>query len=167
MAAAAQKTYQKLGTDLALTRYSGAAGAAPLDAADSWGTVDLRVTTGGQGGLPQPQTPLDFATVAGRDNLGQALILRLLTPIGSLAPLGHPQYGSRLVELIGELNNETTRNLARLYTIEAVGQERRVSKLEALHVQPSPGQPDVILIGFAVTPVNDQEPLAVSLEITL
>jgi phage baseplate assembly protein W len=167
VAAAAVTTHRKLGTDLALTRYSGAAGAAPLDAADSWGTVDLRVAAGGQGGLPQPQTPLDLATVSGRDNLAQALVVRLLTPRGALAPLGHPEYGSRLVELIGNPNNETTRNLARLYTIEAVAQEQRVQKLGALQVQPAPGRADTIQIGFSVTPVNNQEPLAVTLEIAL
>ncbi len=161
------KTYRMLGTDLALTRYTGTAGAAPLDSADSWGTVDLRVVAGGQGGLPQDGTPTDIATVSGRDNLAQALTMRLLTVRGALAPLGHPEYGSRLVELIGSPNNETTRNLARLYTIEAVAQERRVRKLEALEVAPTPGQSDSIRITFSVTPVNDADPLAVSLEITL
>jgi phage baseplate assembly protein W len=46
------------------------------------------------------------------DNLKQALLLRFLTPTGELALLGHPDYGSRLSELIGELNNETNRNRA-------------------------------------------------------
>ncbi len=161
------KTYQVLGIDLGLTRYTGTAGAAPLDSADSWGTVDLRVVAGGQGGLPQATTPTDIATVAGRDNLAQALTMRLLTVRGALGPLGHPEYGSRLVELIGQPNNETTRNLARLYTIEAVAQERRVTKLEALEVAPAPGRSDSIRITFSVQPMNDADPLAVSLEITL
>jgi phage baseplate assembly protein W len=163
----AVKTYVKLGTDLGLTRYSGTAGAAPLETADSWGTVDLRVVAGGKGGLPQDRIPADLATVAGRDNLAQALTMRLLTMRGALAPLGHPEYGSRLIELIGASNDEATRNRARLYTIEAIAQERRVAKLLALEVAPTPGQPDSIRIAFSVVPINDVDPIAIALEISL
>ena len=66
----------------------------------------------------------DFGTVEGKDNLGQALIRRLLTPKGELAALGHPAYGSRLHEVIGEPNTETTRNLAKLFVLEALKAER-------------------------------------------
>jgi len=34
------------------------------------------------------------------DNLVQALLLRFLTPVGEMELLGHPDYGSRLSELI-------------------------------------------------------------------
>src|ERR1043165_7814825 len=107
-------TYSVIGADLALTRYTGTGGAAALDSADSWGTVDLRIVPGDQGGVTQSTDPIDLAIVKERDNLGQALVVRLLTSLGSLAPLGHPQYGSRLLELIGKRNDATTRNLARL-----------------------------------------------------
>ncbi len=40
--------------------------------------------------------------------------------------LGHPDYGSRLHELIGEPNNERTRELVRLYAKECISQEPRV-----------------------------------------
>jgi phage baseplate assembly protein W len=163
----AAKTYAILGADLALTRYTGASGAAPLDAADSWGTLDLRVTPGGRGGLLLPQDPVDLAGVAGRENLAQALVLRLLTMRGALAPLGHPEYGSRLLELIGRVDNETTRNLARLHTIEALAQERRVRKLIDLAVEPAPGRADTIQIHLSVLPVADDDPLAVAFEVTL
>ena len=43
----------------------------------------------------------DLDRLKGRENLAQALILRLLTPLGSLKGLGHANYGSRLHELIG------------------------------------------------------------------
>ena len=156
-----------IGSDLALTRYTGASGAAPLDAADSWGTLDLRVAPGGRGGLHQGQDPMDLAVVSGRENLAQALIVRLLTPRGALAPLGHPEYGSRITELIGRLNDETARNLARLYTIEAVAQERRVARLLDLAVSSVPGQPDTVQIHLSVLPVDGGEPLAIALEVTL
>ena len=63
------------------------------------------------------------------DNLKQALLLRLLTPRGALELLGHPDYGSRLSTLIGELNSETNRNRAKLYVLEALAQEPRISQV--------------------------------------
>jgi len=159
------KTFARLGSDLALTRYVGTASATPLEAADSWGSLDLQVRGGGASG--RNGDLLDLAAVGARENLGQALILRLLTRKGSLEPLGHPDYGSRLLELIGEENNATNRNLARLYTIEAVGQERRVRKLLGLAVDPVPGQPDTLRIGFSVVPIDDDDPLSLTLEVTL
>ena len=150
--------------DLALTRYVGTPSAAPLPAADSWGSLDLRVVAGRPG---RRGTPADLGTVAARANLGQALTLRLLTDKGALAPLGHPDYGCRLVSLIGRTNNETTRHLARLYVIEAIRQEPRVKALTALNVATAPGQPDTIRIELAVVPLNDDDPLALTLEVAL
>jgi phage baseplate assembly protein W len=68
----------------------------------------------------------DLGSVAGRENLAQALLLRLLTPRGSLAALGHAAYGSRLHELIGQRKTEALRNLCRAYVLEVVAQEPRV-----------------------------------------
>ncbi len=159
--------YVVLGADLGLTRYSGAPSAVPLSSADSWGTLDLQVVAGGQGGLKLSGDIRDAGAVRGRDNLAQALVLRLLTQRGALAPLGHPGYGTRLVELIGRLNNDTTRNLARLYTLEGLNQEKRVAKILDLSVQPVDGFPDTISIGFSVLPLNDKDPLALKLEVNL
>jgi phage baseplate assembly protein W len=105
--------------------------------------------------------------VAERDNLSQALILRLLTPLGSMAPLGHPGYGSRLVELIGGENDEITRNRARLYVIEAVGQEPRVAALTQLALSVARDRPDALWIELSVTPIGEGDPLAIGLEILL
>jgi len=165
--AAKVPTYRVISSDLALTRYSGTAGSVPLEFADSWGALDLMVVPGGQGGLPQSGEVRDLAAISGRENLAQALILRLLSHQGALAPLGHPDYGTRLVELVGRLNNDTTRNLARLYTMEGIAQEQRVTKLLDLTVDTFDGQPDTIRIGFSVLPLNDDQPLALSLEINL
>jgi len=68
----------------------------------------------------------DLDTLTGRENLAQALILRLLTPRGSLAALGHASYGSRLSELLGKPKNAATRALCRAYVLEVVAQEPRV-----------------------------------------
>lgn len=76
----------------------------------------------------------DLETLSGIDNFKQALLLRFLTPKGELAVLGHPDYGCRLSELIGELNNETNRNRAKLYVLEALGAEPRVNKVLSVQV---------------------------------
>lgn len=81
----------------------------------------------------------DVATIRGRANLAQALILRLLTGRGELGPLGHPRYGSRHHELIGEPNTERSRNLLKLHVLECLSQEPRVT-IERLDVRPLEGR---------------------------
>ncbi|MGC4084803.1 MAG: hypothetical protein QM736_22495 [Vicinamibacterales bacterium] len=89
---AAPRSYTSLGSDLALTAFAGVPSTVELITADSWGELDLRVRPGGHGGIAQPGSVLDLEVASGRENLGQALLLRLLTMKGTLAPLGHPQY---------------------------------------------------------------------------
>jgi phage baseplate assembly protein W len=79
----------------------------------------------------------DLETLTSVENLQQALLLRFLTPVGELAPLGHPNYGSRLFELIGERNIETTRNRAKLFVLEALAAEPRVKAVRAVRVTQS------------------------------
>ena len=79
----------------------------------------------------------DLATLDGRDNLAQAVIMRLLTPRGELAALGHPEYGSRLHELIGERNTPTNRNRVRLHILEALQREPRIAEVLDLVVTPA------------------------------
>jgi phage baseplate assembly protein W len=152
--------------DVALTRFTGTPAGVPLDDAHSWGTLDLTVAPRQAGAHV---TALGLAAVAGRANLAQALIVRLLSPRGSLAALGHPGYGSRLGELIGRRNDLAARNLARLYVIEAVGQEPRVAALEALEIGTDPGRPDVIAISLSVKPIAaidpSGSPIALALEL--
>jgi phage baseplate assembly protein W len=78
---------------------------------------------------------VDLRTLSDTDNLIQALFLRFLTPQGELAVLGHPDYGSRLNNLIGELNNETNRNRAKLFVLEALAAEPRVKVRSVLVTQ--------------------------------
>ena len=158
-------TYARQGADLAMTRYVGTASAVPLAFADSWGSLDLQVVPGRARTLRD--STFDLGTVAERANLGQALILRLLTEKGALEPLGHPDYGCRLVSLIGRTNDQATRNLARLYVIEAVRQEPRVKALLGLSVETSPEDAGTLRIGFAVSPLNDDDPIALTLDVAL
>jgi phage baseplate assembly protein W len=160
-------SFSTLGSDLALTRYVGTPSSVTLDTADSWGGLDLAVVPASRGRRRPTADASDLAAVSGRENLGQALIVRLLTPRGALAPLGHPAYGSRLVELIGRENNATTRNLARLYVIQALSEEPRVAALLDLTLAVVPDRPDTISIGFSVAPLDDQAALALGFEVTL
>ena len=90
------------------------------------------------GVITRPETrQRDLETLAGADNLKQALLLRFLTPAGELALLGHPQYGSRLFELLGELNTDTTRNRAKLYVLQALASEARVKEVLSVQVTQS------------------------------
>ncbi len=82
----------------------------------------------------RPETGVDLATLTRVENLQQALLLRFLTPKSELAALGHPDYGSRLFELIGELNSETNRNRAKLFALEALQAEPRVKEVRAVTV---------------------------------
>ncbi|ONG58584.1 hypothetical protein BKE38_02785 [Pseudoroseomonas deserti] len=97
----------------------------------------------------------DLGSVEGRDNLAQALVTRLLTPRGELAALGHPLYGSRLHEVVGALNNPTTHNLAKLFVIEALKQERRVARIVGVQVAPHPTNRFMITIGIQLVPVGE------------
>lgn len=105
-------------------------------------------------------THFDFATVSDRDNLVQAITIRLLTPRGELAALGHPDYGSRLPELIGQQRTDTTRNLAKLYILEALKQERRIAEVIKLTVENHPVKKDpnyrhMILVHLQVRAIGD------------
>jgi phage baseplate assembly protein W len=154
-----------LGIDLALTRFAGEPSAVPLGSADSWGSLDLQAVRGGATG--RDGDALGLGAVRGRENLAQALMLRLLTKEGALAALGHPGYGSRLVTLIGGTNDAASRNLARLYTLSALLQEPRIRKVLDLRVDVVPGQPQSIRVSFSVQPKFDDEPLSLGLEMAL
>jgi len=82
----------------------------------------------------------DLETGSGDDNLVQALTLRFNTSRGQLAGLGHPDYGSRLPELIGRPNNVTTRNLVKFYALECIRQEPRIQEVLAVTVETTPEQ---------------------------
>jgi len=156
-----------LGSDIQLTRYSGVPSSVSLDLADSWGGLDLAIVAGTRGGLAGTPEPGDLGVVRGRENLGQALIVRLLTPRGSLSALGHPDFGCRLTELIGGHNNAGSRNRARLFVLQALHQEPRVAEVLGLTVAAVEGMPDRIAISFSVRPLGDEQALSMGLEVTL
>jgi phage baseplate assembly protein W len=108
-----------------------------------------------------PRAVVDLATTSGRDNLGQAVTARLLTPRGELAELGHPEYGSRLHELIGSPNTETRRSLTKLFVLESLAQEPRIEKIVRCDVAPAPGSRDRVDVELEVKPVAFAETVAI------
>ncbi|MDD1669074.1 MAG: DUF2634 domain-containing protein [Methanomicrobiales archaeon] len=110
--------------------------------------IDLFVGRGG-----------DLSMATGRANLGQALLHRLLTRRGELADIGHPDYGSRLYELIGEPNNPGTRERVKLYVKEAVAQEIRVKDVIGIEVLPLREDPSVVTVELTVVPIESTVPM--------
>ncbi len=101
----------------------------------------------------------DLEVVDGRHNLGQAIFHRLLTRRGELADIGHPDYGSRLHELIGEPNNQETRDLVRLYVKECLSQESRVQDIMNIRVTVPEDNRHAVIIDLSVTPIRSSVPM--------
>src|SRR5687768_14662684 len=95
-----------LGTDLVVVPHLIAHDAAEIDLVPRVRHLPRRRPS-------EPAQLVDLGTITERENLAQALILRLLTPRGSLAALGHAQYGSLLHEIVGQRKNEALRYLCR------------------------------------------------------
>ena len=150
-----------LGCDLALTRFL---------AADEWGDQDLHPEPSGRAGIVAEGAPaaIDLLTLDGRANLAQALVMRLLSPRGTLRALGHANWGSRLYQLVGRRKDATTRQLARLYVLEAVHEEPRVEEVVALTFpEPAEERPDTLGFTLHVRPVGGGDPLALDVEVSL
>jgi len=103
----------------------------------------------------------DLAVAEGLDALRQAIVNRLKTRKGELASLGHPDYGSRHHELIGEPNVERTRDLIKLYVLQALRDEPRIERvLEAkVSAEQSPPRETVrielrVQLHRQITPLN-------------
>jgi len=69
----------------------------------------------------------DLTTVRYDNNLIQAIINRLRTQLGELPE--HPDYGSRLNELIGTNPNELTLSTVKMYVKECLLQEPRIEEI--------------------------------------
>jgi len=111
-------------------------------------------------GSTGPNTPrMDFETITALDNLRQALLLRFLTPRGEMEILGHPTYGSRLYELLGELNISRTHNRAKIYVLQALAMEPRVAKVLNVTVTQNRAVRDQMDISIWLTPIFSDTPL--------
>ena len=92
----------------------------------------------------------DLETIGEEYNLAQAIIMRLNTMQGELTDLGHSSYGSRLHELVGEPNNERTRELVSLYALESVNRDPRVEEVVGISVETIKGDLSRIDISISV-----------------
>lgn len=153
--------YENMGIDLSVLPYLQAHDAAVVDC------LAVHRPDRSKGSAPDAEL-VDVQTCDQRANLAQALILRLLTPLGSLADLGHAGYGSRIHELIGRPKNNSTRNLCRLFVLQTIAQEPRVEPTAvSFTFDPVAEQIDSFVFTCEVQPVWGDDPLAISLEVAL
>ena len=102
----------------------------------------------------------DLLTTDGVGAIEQAIINRLKTRKGELAPLGHAGYGSRHHELIGEPNVERVRNLIKLYVMQALRDEPRIERLLRVDVRPDQDPPrETVRISLKIQLIGQQTPL--------
>ena len=81
----------------------------------------------------------DLVTVSGKDNLEQALIVRLLVYRNELSGLGHPRFGSRLRSFIGEPLDTGNLELLRRYVRRTLFEDPRVADIPQLVARQRPG----------------------------
>lgn len=148
-----------LGTDLKVIL-----GPPGLQARDGTGLDLLSVD-----GMPLgARIDFELARTDGRENLAQALMLRLLTPVGALAPLGHADYGCRVTELIGELKTAGTRALCKAYVLAAVAQEPRVDdKAVGFAFDPASEGPSDLRFTLTVRPKTDDADVTLEFAVSL
>jgi phage baseplate assembly protein W len=133
---------RQLGVDLALD-YAGPGG--------WWEDADLTIDR-------EPgrvAVPVDVATAT-----GVAAAVRLKTQRGELAALGHPEYGSRHHELIGQPNLPRTQNLIKVYVLQALAHEPRIEKILSAKVYATSSPPrDTVQIDLTVLLIGQPNPL--------
>lgn len=103
-----------------------------------WEDADLDLTL-----VTPTNRATDLAVVAGVPAANQLFVNRLKTHRGELAPLGHPEYGSRHHELVGQPNVPRTRALVKLHVLECLAHEPRVHRVVRCDVTPGPRREEV------------------------
>jgi phage baseplate assembly protein W len=117
---------------------------------------DADLATGTRTGAPAR----DLRVAEGIAAITQAIASRLKTRKGELAALGHPDYGSRHHELIGEPNVERTRDLIKLYVLQALRDEPRIEKVLRADVAPEHTPPrESVRITLSLRLVREPAPL--------
>jgi phage baseplate assembly protein W len=109
----------------------------------------------------------DLTLTQGNDNAIQALSLRLRVRKGELAPLGWPDYGSRLDELIGEPDLPRTRLKAQVFARDAVEADPRVEKVQSVDVVRIPGERYVLRLAMTVLLIDQPTPLDLVFDLAL
>ncbi len=126
-------------------------------AIDPFGT-DLRlVFARGSEGADLAVGLQDLETVSGVENLVQALTLRLLVDRGELDGLGHPRYGSRIRDLIGEPLDRANLELLRRYVRQELLRDPRVEEVLLVRVTPHEPTRDGVDVEARVRAVSGLE----------
>ena len=99
----------------------------------------------------------DLETVDGLDNLVQALTLRLLVDRGELGGLGHPRYGSRIRDLIGEPLDSANLELLRRIVRQELLRDARVEEVLQVSVTPHDARRDGVDVVARVRAITGQE----------
>ena len=94
----------------------------------------------------------------------QALSLRLLVDRGDLAGIGHPRYGSKIRDLIGEPMDRANRELIRRYVRRALLEDPRVQDVVETVVSVRADAPDSVEVRAVVKAIDGS---AAQLEVTL
>ena len=100
--------------------------------------------------------------------LVQAIAMRLKTRRGELAALGHPGYGSRHHELMGEPDVQRTRDLIKLYVLQALRDEPRIRRVQSVEVVPEHQPPrETVRISLSVEVIDAPTPVNLVLPFSL
>lgn len=111
---------------------------------------------------------VDLARADGLDTLVQAIAMRLKARRGELAALGHPGYGSRHHELMGEPNVQRTRDLIKLYVLQALRDEPRIRRVQSVEVVAEHQPPrETVRISLRVDVIDAPAPLNLVLPFSL
>lgn len=97
------------------------------------------------------------ATVSGKDNLVQALTMRLLVYRGHLEQLGHERYGSRVADLIGEPLDRANLGLLRRFVRQALKEDPRVEEVTSLTVSARPDLPGAVDVRASIRAITGDE----------
>ena len=119
--------------------------------------TDLRLNFNAQGDADLVVGLGDLVTVTGRRNLEQALTVRLLMRRGELSKLGHPRYGSRLHEFIGQMLDTSNMELLRRYVKRTILEDPRVDDVVFVGVSPRSSEPGVVDVEAVVKAISGEE----------
>ena len=132
--------------------------------ADPLGT-DLRLAIGYSEEVDFVVSASDLETISGREDLVQALKLRLLVSRGELTELGHPRYGSRVRDLIGDPLDSANLELLRRYVRKTLLEDPRVEEVPQVEVRVRSDVVGMVEVDARVKPFTEEEfTLEVALE---
>ena len=115
-------------------------------AIESRGTTDEIITLESSGKT--------LSTVSGYDNLVQALLVRLNTPIGTL--LLHPEYGNNFSDILGQSNTLSNINKLKVGIEQTLRKDSRVSDVKIISTDIEDG---TVKINVSITPIGLDEQL--------